>query len=93
MDKKIGISESLRITLHQTSFFSYPWFGKSLFVSVLNYYYDINEKDNFHALFNGTEIGNEPTAKQSSYYILNFDFSTIPTETEEELQAGISSRV
>ena len=68
-------------------------FGKSLFVSVLNYYYDINEKDNFHALFNGTEIGNEPTAKRSSYYILTFDFSGIPTGTEEELQAGISSRV
>ena len=28
-------------------------FGKSLFVSVLNYYYDIREKDTFQALFNG----------------------------------------
>jgi len=68
-------------------------FGKSLFVSVLNYYYDINEKDKFPEIFNGTEIGSEPTAKRSSYYILNFDFSAIPTGREEELQAGFSSRV
>jgi hypothetical protein len=66
-------------------------FGKSLFVSVLNYYYDINEKDKFPEIFNGTEIGSEPTAKRSSYYILNFDFSAIPTGREEELQAGFSS--
>ena len=68
-------------------------FGKSLFVSVLNYYYDINEKDSFHALFNGTEIGDEPTAKRNTYYILNFDFSAIPTGTEEELRAGFTARV
>ena len=68
-------------------------FGKSLFVSLLNYYYDIKEQENFHALFSGTEIGNEPTAKRSSYYVLNFDFSAIPTGTEEELRAGFAARV
>lgn len=32
-------------------------FGKSLFVSLLNYYYDIAEKENFNALFHNTLIG------------------------------------
>lgn len=67
-------------------------FGKSLFVSVLNYYYDINERDNFSALFSGTEIGNEPTAKRNAYYIVNINFSALSTESEEELYAGFTAR-
>ncbi|WP_304021327.1 ATP-binding protein [Methanospirillum hungatei] len=68
-------------------------FGKSLFVSVLNNYYDINEKENFHALFEGTDIGKEPTAKRNSYYVLNFNFSALSTETEEVLYSGFTARI
>ncbi|MEA1955359.1 MAG: AAA family ATPase, partial [Campylobacterota bacterium] len=32
-------------------------FGKSLFISMLHYYYDVNYKDNFETLYGDTYIG------------------------------------
>ena len=61
-------------------------FGKSLFVSLLQHYYDINEKDNFEALFKDTYIGQNPTKERNSYYVLNFDFTGVTTDTEEQLE-------
>ena len=68
-------------------------FGKSLFVSLLNYYYDINERENFSALFSDTEIGREPTRKHNSYYVLNFNFSAITTGSEEDLNESFTTRI
>jgi len=39
-------------------------FGKSLFASMLGYYYDIAEKDNFDLLFSNTHIGKNPTKEK-----------------------------
>ena len=39
-------------------------FGKSLFTSVLENYYDVKEKDNFDTLFRNTYIGQHPTKKK-----------------------------
>ncbi|PWR72442.1 AAA family ATPase [Methanospirillum stamsii] len=61
-------------------------FGKSLFVSLLHYYYDISEKNNFNDLFSGTEIGKDPTIKCGKYYILSFDFSGIISSTQSDLE-------
>lgn len=36
-------------------------FGKSLFLSMLRYYYDINEKENFRELFKGLWVADHPT--------------------------------
>ena len=52
-------------------------FGKSCWVSILEHYYDRTRKDNFEALFSGTDIGREPTANRSRYAVLRFDFSTL----------------
>jgi len=60
-------------------------FGKSLFTSVLENYYDINKKNDFEQLFKNTYIGKNPTPLKNSYYILNFNFSGLITETEESL--------
>ncbi len=60
-------------------------FGKSLFASVLNCYYDIAEKDNFEHLFLNTDIGRDPTSRKNSYFVLNFNFSGIASESEDEL--------
>ncbi|MCI5146401.1 MAG: AAA family ATPase, partial [Candidatus Electrothrix sp. AR3] len=49
-------------------------FGKSLFLSSLQYYYDINQKDAFQALFGPLAIGKNPTPLRNSYQILAFDF-------------------
>ncbi|MYH17197.1 MAG: AAA family ATPase [Gammaproteobacteria bacterium] len=57
-------------------------FGKSLWVSVLENYYDRGRKERFEALFAGTDIGREPTANRSRYVILRFDFSAFDDALE-----------
>ena len=52
-------------------------FGKSLLVSTLAYYYDINEAERFETLFGGTYIGSNPTAERNSYLVMRFDFSKL----------------
>jgi len=52
-------------------------FGKSLFLSTLQYYYDERQADEFEALFADTYIGKNPTKLKSSYRILFFEFSGI----------------
>jgi hypothetical protein len=58
--------------------------GKSLFVSILEYYYDILEADKFEKLFSKYYIGQNPTPKANSYRVLKFDFSAVDTQTEED---------
>ena len=52
-------------------------FGKSLWASVLENYYDRFWADGFDATFAGTDIGQHPTGEQSRYVTLRFDFSTV----------------
>ncbi len=52
-------------------------FGKSLWLSVLQHYYDVNYKDEFDTLFDGTYIGEHPTAERNSYLVLFFNFSAV----------------
>ncbi|MDM8537487.1 AAA family ATPase [Desulfobacterales bacterium HSG17] len=52
-------------------------FGKSLWVSVLENYYDINKKDRFEDIFRDTWIGKNPTDERNSYLILKFNFSMV----------------
>ncbi|CAG8724666.1 14506_t:CDS:2 [Rhizophagus irregularis] len=51
-------------------------FGKSLFLSTLSSYYDINNKgENFERLFGDLYIGKNPTPLASSLRVLNLNFS------------------
>ena len=68
-------------------------FGKSLFVSLLSSYYDIAAKDEFEHLFSGTDIGKNPTPMKNNYYVLNFDFSGISTESEDILRETFAKSV
>ncbi|MDQ7047566.1 MAG: AAA family ATPase [Sulfurovum sp.] len=52
-------------------------FGKSLFLSTLQYYYDENSKNEFEAMFCDTYIGKNPTPLKNSFRILFFEFSGI----------------
>jgi len=52
-------------------------FGKTLWLSVLQYYYDVGEKDNFEELFGGTYIGEHPTEERNSYLVLMFNFAMV----------------
>ena len=42
-------------------------FGKSLIVSMLQYYYDVVFADRFEELFGGTDIGASPTDEHGRY--------------------------
>ena len=50
-------------------------FGKSMFLSMMESYYDIETKDNFDLLFGDTYVGSHPTAERNEYQVLRLDFS------------------
>ncbi|MCE7984052.1 MAG: AAA family ATPase [Caldilinea sp. CFX5] len=52
-------------------------FGKSMFCSLLHYYYDRNAAPQFDELFGQTWIGQQPTGLQNQYMVLHFNFSTV----------------
>ena len=54
-------------------------FGKSLFVSMMKDYYDINRKDLFQEEFKGLWIAENPTELQGFFQVLYFDFSQVNT--------------
>ena len=54
-------------------------FGKTLFTSMISYYYDIASSDMFDELFKDTYVYDSPTTNKNNYYILKFDFSGIST--------------
>jgi hypothetical protein len=57
-------------------------FGKSLFLSMLEYYYDIQRKDQFDFLFNGTDIHQNPTKEKNKYLVLKFNFSAVEAKRD-----------
>ena len=57
-------------------------FGKSLWVSLLENYYDRFWADDFDATFAGTDIGRDPTGEQSRYVTLRFNFSAVNDKLE-----------
>ena len=52
-------------------------FGKSLWCSVLQCYYDVNYADRFGEFFGGLDIGRDPTSEHGKYLFLNFNFSQV----------------
>ncbi len=79
IEKLENINESFMIFLRPRRF------GKSLFLSTLQYYYDENSAHEFDALFHDTYIGKNPTPLKSSYRILFFEFSGINTDSGMEI--------
>ena len=71
-------------------------FGKSLFTSMISYYYDIANKENFETLFKGKYIYDHPTEKKNAYYILKFNFSGMNVsinKTAEEIEQSFNDNV
>ncbi len=50
-------------------------FGKSVFVDMLESYYDIKAKSKFDLLFGNLWIGKNPTPQANQYQVMRFDFS------------------
>ena len=68
-------------------------FGKTLFTSVLENYYDKNKIDSFEKLYENTYIGKNTTKLKNSYCILRFNFSGIDTSTEEATIRGFKKEI
>ena len=61
-------------------------FGKSLWCSILECYYDIHRKDRFEELFGKTTIGKDPTPSHNSLMVMRFNFSIVLPERGVEKQ-------
>ncbi|OQB45847.1 MAG: putative AAA-ATPase [bacterium ADurb.Bin157] len=79
-------------------FFRPRRFGKSLFLSTLEYYYDINRKADFERLFGDLYIGKNQTPLRNSFPILALNFSEIssdsrPESIQKSFNAGIRNAI
>ena len=69
-------------------------FGKSLLLSMLEHYYDLNRAGDFDALFGGLAIGQNPTPLHNQYFVMKWDFSLIKAQGEvREIEAAIHRHV
>ena len=68
-------------------------FGKTLFTSTIENYYDIKKEDKFEELYKDTYIGKHPTELKNSYHILRFNFSGIDTSTVDTTINGFKREV
>ena len=73
-------------------------FGKSLLLSMLENYYDINQADRFEELFGNLAIGQTPTAEHNRYFVLKWDFSEVSAqgdgqEIKQNLYRYLNARI
>ncbi|MDQ6979408.1 MAG: AAA family ATPase, partial [Mariprofundaceae bacterium] len=73
-------------------------FGKSLWLSTLENYYDIAKADQFDALFGALAIGKHPTPLHNHYLIMRWDFSLVGVtggadDIEQRLHEHINERI
>jgi hypothetical protein len=68
-------------------------FGKSLWISILTYYYGVQYKEQFESLFGHLAIGKNPTPLRNTYMLLTFQFAGIDVETEASTFYGFRENV
>jgi len=69
-------------------------FGKSLWLSVLECYYDLNYESIFDKVFKGTYIYNHRTRLKNRFYILKLDFSAIDvTDYENSFRNYLKNKI
>ena len=93
VDKTKYIEKLEDLSDHTIMFLRPRKFGKTLFTSTLECYYDINKKDKFDELFKNTYIGKNPTPNRNKYCILRFNFSGVNTDTIESTLKGFREKV
>ena len=62
-------------------------FGKSLFLGIMEAYYDVEYKDRFDDLFAGYDIHRNPTKEKNSYLILKLNFSMVNADSSRVEEA------
>ena len=93
VDKTMYIEKLENLSDRTIMFLRPRKFGKTLFTSTLECYYDVSKKEEFKTLFANTYIGKNPTKSKNSYHILRFNFSGISTNTIEETINGFKNKI
>ena len=88
VDKTMYIEQLENLAEKRIMFLRPRKFGKTLFTSTLENYYDIKKKEEFEILYGDTYIEKKPTKLKNSYHILKFNFSGIDTTNEETTIKG-----
>jgi hypothetical protein len=86
VDKTMYIEKLERLNSKYIFFIRPRRFGKSLFLSTLGHYYDINAQKDFDKLYGDLYIGKNPTKLKNSYMVLELNFSGLNTDNKERLQ-------
>ena len=93
VDKTMYIEKLENLAEKRILFLRPRKFGKTLFTSTLENYYDFKKADKFEKLYGNTYIGKNPTKQRNSYHILKFNFSGIDTSDEETTMKGFKKEV
>ena len=91
VDKTMYIEKLENLADNTIMFLRPRKFGKTLFTSTLECYYDKNKIDKFEELFGKTYIGKNPTENKNRYCILRFNFSGINTNTVDGAMQGFKN--
>ena len=92
-DKTMYIEQLENIPEKRIMFLRPRKFGKTLFTSTLENYYDFKKVEKFEELYGNTYIGKNPTKLKNKYHILKFNFSGIDTTNEETTIKGFKEEV
>jgi hypothetical protein len=69
-------------------------FGKSLWLSTLENYYDLAKASEFERLFGSLAIGGAPTPKRNQYFVLKWDFSAVdPSDDAERIRRALHEHI
>jgi len=68
-------------------------FGKTLFTSVLEHYYDLRFVGRFEELFGNLYIGQHPTLLKNSYFVLMFNFSGLDSSDVDGFKRSFTSAI
>jgi hypothetical protein len=68
-------------------------FGKTMVVSMLDYYYNILYKDRFEELFGHLEIGKKPTSEKNSFLVFDISFSSLNTKNVESFEQSLNDTI
>ena len=93
VDKTMYIEKLENLAEKRIMFLRPRKFGKTLFTSTLENYYDFKKADKFEELYGDTYIGKNPTKLKNSYHILKFNFSGIDTTNEETTINGFKEKI
>ena len=93
VDKTMYIEKLENLAERYIMFLRPRKFGKTLFTSTLENYYDILKEEKFEKLYGETYIGKNPTKLKNSYYILKFNFSGINTKNEITTMASFKREI